>query len=588
MNNESNTDIIKQITSCFHQSFLPKMAMLDGKWGTGKSYFIEGDIKIDLESLFSNGSFKISLFGIKNISEFKDTLISSYYYSSKERKELLSSLLNTTLKTASKAESKEANMISMIFSGMSSITKSIMLSKIKNTCFIIDDIERVDIKLLHGIFGEAHNITINNKNNIGFLFIGNNSRKNFLNENTEKLFTEIIDFVPVEPVFIKKTLNKKLLENSEIYENIIITFNDLGEKNLRILIRSINLLNQLCEKYQRDSSAIEFVKNIYPIILSFTIGRYIYNTKYTEFELLQSYCETNNRLSFAVKTQKANMNNSDKPLPYDKIKSKISEHLNKVSDRNLIKFCYGYFVEDDDLKIAIDKIIPNDDSSIDYLLKSYTSSEAIFKQCINKLEFNIFQKTETTITNWFYYVSIYMNFSDLGYVHKIENSRIITILNMKKINKDNEELDYHINKKKAEIKKNPFLTAVYNKQLSILKDNEHSEKLIKINKNINEKWDQVFNDIIYQDYIKENFFSYFKDTIISGINNNWKPENIILFSHFLQDIHENNFKLTKDEMINIYEISESVKSLYHHQDIGMKKGALHLTSKALDDLVSDL
>lgn len=164
MNNESNTDIIKQITSCFHQSFLPKMAMLDGKWGTGKSYFIEGDIKIDLESLFSNGSFKISLFGIKNISEFKDTLISSYYYSSKERKELLSSLLNTTLKTASKAESKEANMISMIFSGMSSITKSIMLSKIKNTCFIIDDIERVDIKLLHGIFGEAHNITINNKN----------------------------------------------------------------------------------------------------------------------------------------------------------------------------------------------------------------------------------------------------------------------------------------------------------------------------------------------------------------------------------------------------------------------------------------
>lgn len=261
--------------------------LLKGKWGVGKTYFIEKLIKeypdknktrktckISNAEIKRNNFLKISLFGITSIKEIDDKIF-------QEAHPIISKKINPITKTII---STLSNYTNVDLSHLDRYIKS--FSEVDKKVLIVDDIERAEIPISQ-IFGYFSNII--SETDVRVIFVGNeekiynendiskkeknssntdNSDYNLIKEKTIGMeFLIEADIGDAVDSFIKEFNFAK--EEDFIKEKIKEISNNLECKNLRIMRQTLYNLNILLSALPKEISDNEKRDVIYYFLVLF-------------------------------------------------------------------------------------------------------------------------------------------------------------------------------------------------------------------------------------------------------------------------------------------------------------------------------
>lgn len=223
------------------------LILLDGNWGTGKTYFIKNRFP---NYYHTNVFYYISLLGMKSLSDFKAKIIDCYYlHDIQTLKSGLESL--TGIGSISSGSPASANVINNMFNSIGASVRENILSKLEGI-FILDDIERIsDTSLANEILTYCHTLYTTTTNlNLDFIIIANTSSESGLKiEHREKLISETLHYNPttqeiLEMDIIKEKLSHFPQKDKELFEDIVLK-NEIV--NIRILIRMLNTITPIYE-----------------------------------------------------------------------------------------------------------------------------------------------------------------------------------------------------------------------------------------------------------------------------------------------------------------------------------------------------
>ncbi len=210
-----------------------KCILINGPWGIGKSYYINE--YVDKRS----NIYKVSLFGIEDISEFKAAI--SYHFNSK-----VINGIGTKLKFDKASISfKGFNIPLPILKQNLKEKIEKKISKKDKAVLIIDDLERINKKIemnnLLGIIEELNQIK-----KLNIIVIANESEikekeeyDNFKEKVIERIYY-VNEFTPEAVKNISKEIKEKKIRNQIEKEYL-----NSNSQNLRTLIKSIKFLSQL-------------------------------------------------------------------------------------------------------------------------------------------------------------------------------------------------------------------------------------------------------------------------------------------------------------------------------------------------------
>ncbi len=240
----------------------PPMLMLDGGWGSGKTYFVKNTLMERLKKRFPDSKVDyLSLYGLENINDFRDRII-SFLLTKSENSSSLTSEITNAIDGAGKFFGEKG--IGSILNGVSGAIKHGVLSSVKNRIFILDDLERVSNEaLINGILGEAFNF-VEQHINIKVLVVAN-SEKILCKDSLEKVFVDKVPFVllyddildVVKPQFLG------VLDDG-LVELLKATIKDLELKNIRVLKRALTKFQRLVSDINDESVITDIA---YPILL---------------------------------------------------------------------------------------------------------------------------------------------------------------------------------------------------------------------------------------------------------------------------------------------------------------------------------
>lgn len=153
------------------------LLLIDGRWGTGKTYFI----KHEINNYYDHSPFfYISLMGVESLSDFKSKIIECYYLADTEN---LKNEFNSITDGISLLQGKpdDSGVIKSFFSSIGSSVKGRVLSSLSGV-FILDDIERInDLELTSSILNYCHTLYSQRDNRpLDFIIVGNTSKESSL------------------------------------------------------------------------------------------------------------------------------------------------------------------------------------------------------------------------------------------------------------------------------------------------------------------------------------------------------------------------------------------------------------------------
>lgn len=231
-----------QINDLFNDDSYPPMVIFTGKWGIGKTYYVEQFLTNELKTKFQYKITYLSVLGTTSLDDFKDLLIAKRYLEEKYDTNGVTHLTN--LLASAEKMTGGTSIISNVIKSSAGAAKHYMLKNIIDELFIIDDIERIECSSLKKhIIGECLTLT-QSKNK--FIFVTDEQELNLKKSFTEKTFSETIIYDPSSTdlyLILKSRLNK--LINSQA--DIEIFINMYNIYNLRILNRILMRLDKLLE-----------------------------------------------------------------------------------------------------------------------------------------------------------------------------------------------------------------------------------------------------------------------------------------------------------------------------------------------------
>ncbi|NKC19161.1 hypothetical protein CWC29_009955 [Pseudoalteromonas sp. S4498] len=238
---------ITRIDNLLKDSSMPPMVMLDGKWGSGKTYFINEHyiphinvVRKEEKCLF------FSVYGVSTLEDFKDKLLSkaltgqesgsSWFEGVKKSSPFIEKLL-----------SDGNSSFSRIVGGFAGAIKQTYLQNLPNMTLIIDDLERIEKdSLVTEILGEC--LELAEKQKIKVVIVCNSEQlKN--KPLIEKSFVDVVSFCLSDEQAFKvatEQYSDSFGENAlQIIEKVV---NDVGITNIRVLKR---VLHRILPIYQR-------------------------------------------------------------------------------------------------------------------------------------------------------------------------------------------------------------------------------------------------------------------------------------------------------------------------------------------------
>ncbi|WP_412486360.1 hypothetical protein [Shewanella chilikensis] len=230
-------NIYNRIKSVFDEMSFPPVVLFSGRWGGGKTYHIKNTIIPNLRKDYSSYDvFYLSLYGISNLDEFRDKVISNLFVDAERSTSKLLSQLATTIDGVFKSQG--VGGISSVVTGLSGIYKFSVYDGLNEKIFIFDDLERLkDKNLISCILGEAYNLA--EKNKVKILFIANDDELN-LDDDVEKVFSDRISYVMTyeEITDIICGIHKGLFDEG-LKANLLALLRKLEIENIRVLKRAV-------------------------------------------------------------------------------------------------------------------------------------------------------------------------------------------------------------------------------------------------------------------------------------------------------------------------------------------------------------
>ena len=314
-------DLVESILDYVRADYTDYAIMINGEWGSGKTYFWNHKVKNKIESLQLNGrkytTIYMSLYGISNLEEIsKKIFIETTQLMDKNLKKYMDSHGQTTIPEYAKTGLDMANFFGVTKNGEKVDYEAFFSTDDKVLCF--DDLERANVDVVD-ILGYINNfvehdhiktIIICNEKELATKFKSSNiEMKTFIatylldkqNELTkgeekpmvekirdkieyvfdnandyerikEKLIGETFEYAPKFNYIINGLLIRFLRENTNL---IISTFNKSGTRNLRILKHSLNDFKKIFEivnkAYPNTKLRVLQTMLIFTIAVSFEI-----------------------------------------------------------------------------------------------------------------------------------------------------------------------------------------------------------------------------------------------------------------------------------------------------------------------------
>lgn len=236
--------------------------LLSGKWGSGKTHFIE-----QFKNEHSNiRVVKISLFGLKSKEDIHKKIVLEQF----------------TFPKASEAIAKNLNNVFEKFTGLNlnislsdiSVESAIKQVKTKKTVFIFDDLERMEMSFPEA-FGYINQLVENYEQKVVFLADDTQLKdreeyQQFKEKIIGKTFQIGQNFDIAFNTFISELKNsKEILQNNQ--SNIKSVFDTAGYQNLRSLRQGIldfdRLINSFEDKFKNHSELMtEFIQVFFALL----------------------------------------------------------------------------------------------------------------------------------------------------------------------------------------------------------------------------------------------------------------------------------------------------------------------------------
>ena len=322
-------ELIESILDYVRSDYTDYAIMINGEWGSGKTYFWNNQIKKKIESLKLNGkkftTIYMSLYGISNLEEIsKKIFMETSQLMDKNLRKYMNAHNLTTIPEYAKTGIDMANFFGNATNGSKIDYEEFFSTDDKVLCF--DDLERANVDVID-ILGYINNfvehdhiktiIICNEKELSTKIKSSNLEMKTFIatylldkqgelnkedkpmvekiQEKIEHVFDKAIDYERIKEKLIGETFeyapqfdyiingilmryesNRELIrflrENSEL---ILTTFQKSGTKNLRILKHALNDFNKIFEEvnkmYPNTNNRVMQTMLIFTIAVSFEI-----------------------------------------------------------------------------------------------------------------------------------------------------------------------------------------------------------------------------------------------------------------------------------------------------------------------------
>ena len=322
-------ELIESILDYVRSDYTDYAIMINGEWGSGKTYFWNNQIKKKIESLKLNGkkftTIYMSLYGISNLEEIsKKIFMETSQLMDKNLRKYMNTHDLTTIPEYAKTGIDMANFFGNATNGSKIDYEEFFSTDDKVLCF--DDLERANVDVID-ILGYINNfvehdhiktiIICNEKELSTKIKSSNLEMKTFIatylldkqgelnkedkpmvekiQEKIEHVFDKAIDYERIKEKLIGETFeyapqfdyiingilmryesNRELIrflrENSEL---ILTTFQKSGTKNLRILKHALNDFNKIFEEvnkmYPNTNNRVMQTMLIFTIAVSFEI-----------------------------------------------------------------------------------------------------------------------------------------------------------------------------------------------------------------------------------------------------------------------------------------------------------------------------
>lgn len=156
-----------QVDELFIDESFPNLVLLDGAWGSGKTFFAQESLIPEYQK--SEEVFYLSVLGVSSKNEFVNRLIATCF---KKRNGNQASLIDSAESIFGRVE-KNADQLGWAGSlgaGFSDVVKSYLIGGLGECKIVVDDLERLNERDLQmQIIGECYQLA--EVNNISFLFL---------------------------------------------------------------------------------------------------------------------------------------------------------------------------------------------------------------------------------------------------------------------------------------------------------------------------------------------------------------------------------------------------------------------------------
>ncbi len=559
---------------------MPKMVLLNGAWGSGKTYWIENNL------IEPEGYIYLSLNGLASIDDFYSNLISKFFLNKNISATDSSSLLDGFQKILGNFNGENKGLISGLVSGFKGVAVTKAISSIQDKTIVLDDLERiVNANLAKEIVGICQNLSEKN-HNLKFIFATNTSELKFDNKHSllEKNFAGIVEFKLSKNEFleiIKEDVQKEL----KVHAARVIE--ELKLKNIRIIKRAKNKYCSLIEEIESDDSSsnldiLEGRKALFGDVMKIYFMQMELGCN---VEKIKSQSKEN--INFKIpgfdteKKDKANVSNIEEHLNLPQIESQLLvEH---------IAFCKTFSIEE-----VLQKYYPVQVLTIDLLLKRgitilTEADEEKIPDYVNQLV-NIIKEKEPELLRWFNSVDVINELFKYKFIESVKGISIDGKPPIKSI------LEQYLPKKfktpvpvsgrfgyQLEQFGSKELNQKFESILAEVKKTNELKAIDAIEKEIHRGWTKEVDMKIYNEYRTISIFSTLKDheCFAKAVSENWTVEQIYLYSDFITDRYKANLT---DWLMDEFDFLQRLKnelSKVTFQKSGIKIGMINQLIEAL-------
>ncbi len=591
----------EQVIELLNDDAFPPMVLVDGTWGSGKTHYVKTQLIPLLKDRFSSTSCHyMSLYGVSDINDFRDRIISLCLSGSENSKQLTSHLIKL-------ADSIGMNQgergIGGLLNGISGAYKYSLYSNLENKVFVFDDLERVvNPENIKNILGECFNL-VDKKNGVKVIVVAN-SQKIKIKADLEKTFhdkitikytaEQIVELI--KPAFLSlltPTLEKELVQFLKIGKDLTLT-------NIRVLKRALR-------KFEKIQSKLESVEYINIELANSKILRQIVAICYAHYEKDYSVKEIKSApiISSMMKTMidqnKTNLFSDDKAKKTEKTEKEQEKKLRQdqldfifphsVVHEYLVDFCCEG--KDNFINIVEELNLPIEDSLLNKILNyqlrfKMTSDE--FEQGAKAVEDYIKTKTHLHFGKFFNCCDCLITLINKGYIKSdFTEHEIIDICNKLKIECfDITSMPNHnrfINLMSGELQK-----------ICVKKSAEFKSKLDDNQKtNFSNSFNDSFKSVIEQLYDEQSYKPFLQRFSKEELTNSfitWSEDDIYTFACFLEGQY--NFSNIEDFLEPQHDVlvntEKLLKTKIEEMPPSLKKGTLnelYETLNKINNLMTD-